>query len=204
MKQQQLIEIIRRVIKRELNEEKSVSNPNAGKWRIVSIESGAPLTKEFYKSKEDAQAAAKELGRIKSSGIKYVQLKDTMKVSENAPAPSKPKPSPSTKPTVAPGKPGQKPGPRRPLGNPNVKPAPKATMNEAEMLAKIIKRFKSKKKANEGIDDISMGVEPYSRFKSADELINSISGRLITASQMQDWNLVDEIATDVFNFTKNK
>lgn len=145
MKQQQLIEIIRRVIKRELNEEKSAPNPNAGKWRIVSIDSGAPLTKEFYKSKEEAQAAAKELGRIKSSGIKYVQLKDTMKVSENAPAPSKP--SPSTKPTVAPGKPGQKPGPRRPLGNPNVKPAPKAkaTMNEAEMLAKIIKRFKSKK-----------------------------------------------------------
>jgi hypothetical protein len=125
-------------------------------------------------------------------------------LAENSPAPSKPKETPG--PAVAPGKPGQKPGPRRPLGNPDVKPKPKAkaTIDEAEMLAKVIKRFKSKKKANEGIDDISMGVEPYSRFKSADELINSISGRLITASQMQDWNLVDEIATDVFNFTKNK
>ena len=63
-------------------------------------------------------------------------------LNENAPAPSKP--APSTKPTVAPGKPGEKEGPRRPLGNPNVKPAPKASMKEAEMLKKIVKRFKSK------------------------------------------------------------
>ena len=60
----------------------------------------------------------------------------------NAPAPSKPK----TNPTVAPGKPGEKDKPRRPLGNPNVKPAPKA-MNEEEMLNKIVKRFKSKNNA---------------------------------------------------------
>ena len=60
----------------------------------------------------------------------------------NAPAPSKPK----TEPTVAPGKPGtDKPKPRRPLGNPDVKPKPKASMNEDEMLNKIIKRFNSKK-----------------------------------------------------------
>jgi len=59
-------------------------------------------------------------------------------LSENAPAPTKPKP------TVAPGKPGEKPKPRRPLGNPDVKPAPKA-MNEEEMLQKIVARFKSKK-----------------------------------------------------------
>ena len=43
-------------------------------------------------------------------------------------------------PTTAPGK----PKPRRPLGNPDVKPNPKA-MNEEEMLAKIVDRFKSKK-----------------------------------------------------------
>ena len=55
-------------------------------------------------------------------------------------APSKP----STKPTVAPGKPGEKPKPRRPLGNPDVKPNPKA-MNEDEMLNKIVARFKAKK-----------------------------------------------------------
>ena len=64
-------------------------------------------------------------------------------LNENAPAPSKP--APGTSPTIAPGKPGEKPGPRRPLGNPDVKPKPKATMKEADMLDKIVKRFKSKK-----------------------------------------------------------
>jgi len=67
----------------------------------------------------------------------------TKVLNENAPAPSKPSTSPN--PTVAPGKPGEKQKPRRPLGNPNVKPKPKASMNEDEMLAKIVKRFKSKK-----------------------------------------------------------
>jgi hypothetical protein len=67
----------------------------------------------------------------------------TKVLNENAPAPSKPSTSPS--PTVAPGKPGEKQKPRRPLGNPNVKPKPKASVNEDEMLAKIVKRFKSKK-----------------------------------------------------------
>ena len=64
-------------------------------------------------------------------------------LNENAPAPSKPKEKPGT--TTKPGKPGEKQKPRRPLGNPSVKPAPKATMSEAEMLKKIVKRFKSKK-----------------------------------------------------------
>jgi hypothetical protein len=62
---------------------------------------------------------------------------------ENQPAPSKPQTSPG--PAVAPGKPGEKPGPRRPLGNPNVQPKPKASMNEDEMLNKIVARFKAKK-----------------------------------------------------------
>jgi hypothetical protein len=58
----------------------------------------------------------------------------------NAPAAPKPTTAP---PTTAPGK----PKPRRPLGNPDVKPNPKAVkaMNEEEMLAKIVDRFKSKK-----------------------------------------------------------
>ena len=66
---------------------------------------------------------------------------------ENQPAPSKPTEKPG--PAIAPGKPGEKEGPRRPLGNPNVKPAPKASMKEAEMLKKIVKRFKSKQSMNE-------------------------------------------------------
>ena len=69
-------------------------------------------------------------------------------LAENAPAPSKPKPSEKPGPAVAPGKPDTgKPKPRRPLGNPNVDPNPKAkkAMNEEEMLNKIVARFKSKK-----------------------------------------------------------
>ncbi len=66
----------------------------------------------------------------------------TKVLNENAPAPTKP----GTSPTVAPGKPGTgKPKPRRPLGNPDVKPKPKASMNEEEMVDKIVKRFQSRK-----------------------------------------------------------
>jgi len=71
-------------------------------------------------------------------------IKETLEEA-SAPAPSKPKETPG--PAVAPGKPStDKPKPRRPLGNPDVKPKPKATMTEAEMLAKIVKRFKAAKK----------------------------------------------------------
>ena len=70
-------------------------------------------------------------------------IRQTLAENQPATAPSKPK----TEPTVAPGKPStDKPKPRRPLGNPDVKPKPKATMTEAEMLAKIVKRFKAAKK----------------------------------------------------------
>ena len=74
-------------------------------------------------------------------------IKETLE--EAATAPSKPqeKPDVAEPPVKSPGK----PKPRRPLGNPNVKPEPKAgvkkaTMTEAEMLAKIVKRFKAAKK----------------------------------------------------------
>ena len=147
MTKKELRESIRKVIRQELNEEsKTVPNPNAGKWRIVGIESGNPLTKEFYSSKEEAQAASRKL-RTKESGMKIIQLKDTMKMSENAPAPSKPATAPGIK--EKPATPDKK-EPRRPLGNPNVRPAPKAkkaTMKEAEILSQVIKRFKSKKNA---------------------------------------------------------
>jgi hypothetical protein len=57
-------------------------------------------------------------------------------------APSKP----GVEPAVHPGKPDtDKPKPRRPLGNPDVKPKPKASMNEEEMVDKIVKRFQSRK-----------------------------------------------------------
>jgi len=154
MTKQQLHETIRRIINQELNEEmktKSISNPNAGKWRIINEKTGNPMTKEFYNSKEEAMDAVRALGKTNAAGIKIIQLKDTMKVfaKENAPAPSKPSEKPG--PAVAPGKPGEKKDPkRRHIGNPNVKPAPKAikaSMKEAEMLKKVIQRFKAKKNA---------------------------------------------------------
>ena len=121
-------------------------------------------------------------------------------LSEAAPAPTKP--TPTKEPMVAPGKPAEK-KPRRPLGNPNVKPQPKATkatMKEAEMLKQVIKRFKSKKSLGEEIN-LTPGI---SKFDTAEQLVKSIKDRLIAASQLRDWNLVDEVASDVFNFTKNK
>ena len=135
MTKQQLRETIRRIIKQELNEEKTVPNPNAGKWRIVGIESGAPLTKEFYKSKEEAQAAARELGRIKSSGIEYIQLKDTMKVNEE-PAVADPdtEEDVETTPYISPDEDDDD----LTIGNPNVKPNPQAIKN---IMRKIIDRY---------------------------------------------------------------
>ena len=144
MTKQQLREAIRRIIRQELNEEKTVPNPNAGKWRIVGIESGNPLTKEFYSSKEEAQTASRKL-RTKESGMKIIQLKDTMKMSENAPAPAKPATAPGVKepPAKTPGK----KEPRRRVGNPEIpkkSPSP-AKMEEASKLKDIIQRFKSRK-----------------------------------------------------------
>lgn len=68
------------------------------------------------------------------------------KVLAENPALAPSKPSTSPEPTTIPAKPGtDKPKPRRPLGNPNVKPEPKASVNEEEMMNKIVKRFQSKK-----------------------------------------------------------
>lgn len=51
-----------------------------------------------------------------------------------------------TKPTIKPATPTPKPNKPRRLGNPSVKPKPKATMTEADMVAKIVKRFRRAKK----------------------------------------------------------
>jgi hypothetical protein len=105
-------------------------------------------------------------------------------LSENAPAPSKPKPSPG--PAVAPGKPStDKPKPRRPLGNPNVDPNPKAkkTMNEEEMLKKIVARFKSKK-LDEGSSKVGLtaknqdeisALSSEQKKKLYDELVDAVT-----------------------------
>ena len=105
---------------------------------------------QLKQAKMDPKSAEFDKSKIKSvepSGGMLDMIKQQTGMMENKPseAPSKPK----TEPAVHPGKPGVgKPKPRRPLGNPEVKPGPKAikaTMEEAEMLKQVIKRFKSKK-----------------------------------------------------------
>ena len=84
----------------------------------------------------------KDLRQIIREEIKSV-------LSENQPAPAtKPREAPDREVAEPETKPGKEEK-RRKLGNPNVKPAPKAktkaTLKEADMISKIIKRFKSKK-----------------------------------------------------------
>jgi hypothetical protein len=136
----------------ELDKEKTVPNPNASKWRIVGLDTGNvyPNQGAFYDSKEEAQAAFRKLGRIKDSGVEYVQLKDTIKMSEAAPAETKPKPGVKEPPSKKPNR--QNPGgdtDKIPKKIP-AKATTKATMKEVEMLKQVInrfKRFKSKKNA---------------------------------------------------------
>ena len=95
---------------------------------------------------EMVRRVIKEIIEEKKHPNTTVELK--AKTDENAPAPSKPKEKPG--PAVAPGKPGEKPKPRRTFEpKPGAKPAPKATMSEAEILDKIVKRFRSSKSLNE-------------------------------------------------------
>jgi hypothetical protein len=125
MTKQQLRETVRRIIKQTLNE-------------ALTPEEQQELEEIEYELRYNIQSKS----AVSPSMYKrYKELKAKQELSENQPAtaPSKPK----TEPAVAPGKPAEK-KPRRPLGNPEVKPKPKATMTEADMLARIIKRFKSK------------------------------------------------------------
>ena len=113
MTKQELREAISRIIKQELNE--------GGLYM-------SPARAAYMRGYEDGKQG------------KPVDMKaiEDLELYENAPS----KPAPTTKPTVAPGKPAEK-KPRRPLGKPVPVPA-KATMKEAEMLKQVIKRFKSK------------------------------------------------------------
>lgn len=81
----------------------------------------------------------KDLRQIIREEIKSV-------LSENQPAPTKPRETPGRE-VAEPDTDKDKGTKRRKLGNPNVNPAPKAkaTIKEADVISKIIKRFKSKK-----------------------------------------------------------
>jgi hypothetical protein len=60
---------------------KTVPNPNKGSWRVVNADTDQPFDfSAFYKTEKEARDAAAELKATKGSGVKIVQLKDTMKV----------------------------------------------------------------------------------------------------------------------------
>lgn len=65
-------------------------------------------------------------------------------------------------------------------------------------------KYGYKKPLNESFDDLSDEIEPYSKFESSDELLMSIRDRLANAVQMQEWSMVEEVTSDVFNYVKNK
>ena len=129
MTKQQLREAIHRIIKQELNENLVVKGKKVKTYK----QNG---DKSYTVTYEDDST-----DKIAVSHDDWDKLNDAPKLSENAPAPSKPRETPG--PVVAPGKPAEK-KPRRPVGKPVPVPA-KATMKEAEMLKQVIKRFKSKK-----------------------------------------------------------
>jgi hypothetical protein len=56
---------------------------------------------------------------------------------------------------------------------------------------------------NESFDDLSYKVEHRSKFNSPEQLVKSITDRLMTAVQMQEWSLVEEVAIDALNYVKS-
>lgn len=61
-----------------------------------------------------------------------------------------------------------------------------------------------KKEMDEDFDGMASKIEPYSKFESKDRLLNSITDRLITAAQLQEWSLVEEVVSDLISFKKNQ
>ena len=57
---------------------------------------------------------------------------------------------------------------------------------------------------DEDFDSMASKIEPYSKFKSTERLMNSITDRLITAAQLQEWSLVEEVVSDLISFKKNQ
>jgi DNA primase len=160
MTKQQLYESIRRNIKNSIQEnlqEAYIKQLREGIRRIIKQTLNEALTPEEQQELEEIEYELRYNIQSKSAVSpsmykRYKELKAKQELAENQPAKAPSKPSPG--PAVAPGKPStDKPKPRRPLGNPDIakdpdqRPKPKAikaTMTEADMLARIIKRFKSK------------------------------------------------------------
>ena len=164
MTKQQLFETIQRVIKETIEEKYPVAGEKgnvrvsqlkkgdvlgATGLEVVSVSSGAKTPSGKLEVTVKNPKTGKEVTKLwgKSTTVK---LKDkTEEAAAPAPTPTPAPAPPKEKPDVAepPVKSPGKAKPRRPLGNPKVKPKPKAeaTMNEADILKQIVKRFKAKK-----------------------------------------------------------
>lgn len=127
--------IINQVIKENLTSFEDETNESA-----VQLHVKDGLKSLFREIKGEYGISFNEFANI---AVAHLAKYTNDRMNENQPAPSQPTPSPG--PMIAPGKPGEKEGPRRPFIKPNVKPKPKAQVTEAEILSKIIKRYKNGK-----------------------------------------------------------
>jgi hypothetical protein len=127
MTKKQLSESIRKIIRKHLNEMKD----NYGVFQSILD------AKNCIRNLEEKGIKATYITIITEKNKKGYKV-IPKEIKENQPAPTKPQP------TIHPGKPTEKPGPRRPLIKPNIQPKPKA-IKENEIIDKIVKRFKSKK-----------------------------------------------------------
>jgi hypothetical protein len=57
---------------------------------------------------------------------------------------------------------------------------------------------------DEDFDGMASNIEPHSKFESTERLMNSITDRLITAVQLQEWSLVEEVVSDIISFKKKE
>jgi len=57
---------------------------------------------------------------------------------------------------------------------------------------------------DESFDSMASNIEPYSKFESTERLMKSITDRLITAVQLQEWSLVEEVVSDLISFKKKE
>lgn len=60
-----------------------------------------------------------------------------------------------------------------------------------------------KKTINENFDDLASNIDPRTKFKSAEDVLKSATDRLVTAVQLQEWSLVEEVVSDLISFHKN-
>lgn len=126
---------IKRIIKQVIQENLAEPEENNIKDEVI-----LKIKTSFKELQQEHKITLSEFANIVVSMLaKYT----TDHMNENNPKPT-PTPSPNPGPGIAPGKPAQRPGPRRPLTPPHTTPSKKPKANsEQQILSKIENRFKS-------------------------------------------------------------